>query len=133
MEMPGDAFPVDVHVQRFAISTGIIRCAGKVVNEHAEQVLRKLLCELCFEEGWSSLELSHAIWFLGNRLCSGCYRDSSPEAFCPVYGQCGGSISTLTYFRKGTWDFDALRHRKGGDRKFSVDLSNASLFSITGG
>lgn len=127
MEMPTDAFPVDVHVQRFAISTGIIRCTGKVVNEHAEQVLRKLLCELCLEEGWSALELSHAIWFLGNRLCSGCYRNKAVPVLCPVYDQCDGSISTLTYFKKGFWDFDASRYRKGGERKFT-DLSGTPLF-----
>lgn len=127
MKMPPDAFPVDVHVQRFAISTGIIRCAGTVVNEHVEPVLRKLLCELCLEKGWSALELSHAIWFLGNRLCSGCYRNKAMLMLCPVYSQCGGSISTLTYTRKGTWDFDAPRHRKGGERKF-IDLSGTPLF-----
>ncbi len=133
MKMPPDAFPVDVHVQRFAISTGIIRCTGNVVNEHVEQVLRKLLCGFCLEEGWSPLELSHAIWFLGNRLCSGCYRNKTVPMLCPVHGQCGGSISTLKYFKKGLWDFDAPRHRKGGELKFVADLSDAPLFTITGG
>ncbi len=137
MEMPSDAFPVDVHVQRFAISTGIIQCAGRVLNEHAEQVLRKLLCGLCFEEGWSSLELSHAIWFLGSRLCSSCYRNKAIPMLCPVHDQCGGSISTLKYFQKGIWDFDAQRHRKGGSLIFCLreNIDHAaipSLFSVAG-
>ncbi|MHB8660801.1 MAG: hypothetical protein ACYC75_02600 [Minisyncoccota bacterium] len=118
--MPEDAFPVDVHVQRFAISTGIIRSSGRIASEKVEKVLRPLLCKIIFEEGWSALELSHAIWFQGGRLCNGCYRNSVSELLCPSYNQCDGSISTTSYFRKGVWDFDAARHRKGGDRNFTL-------------
>ncbi len=132
MQMPEDAFPVDVHVQRFAISTGIIQGSGKVTNEDVEKVLRPLLCAVVREEGWSALELSHAIWFLGNRLCKGCYQKRAAEFLCPAYGYCGGSISTKPYFRHGVWDFDALRHRKGGDRDFIL-FENAPLFTVSGG
>lgn len=114
MQMPEDAFPVDVHVQRFAISTGILRSEGKVLNDTVEKALRPLICGIIRERGWSALELSHAIWLLGKHLCSGCYRSALPKHLCPSYESCGGSISTLLYFRKGTWDFDAVRHVKGG-------------------
>ena len=124
MEMPVDAFPVDVHVQRFAISNGIIKSSGKVLNEEVERILRPLLCEIVLEKGWSALEMSHAIWFLGNRLCSGCYRDSIPKILCPSYGHCGGSISTITYFRRGFWDLGVERHRKGGSSNFALPESS---------
>ncbi len=117
MQMPKDAFPVDVHVQRFLISTGIITSVGTVTNEEVERVVRPFLCRLCREEGIPALELSHAIWFLGNRCCSGCYRNKAVKQLCPSYADCGGSISTLTYMKKGLWDFDAPRHRRGGERE----------------
>ncbi len=101
IRIPEDAFPVDAHVQCFAISTGIISGCGKALNEDVEKALRPFLCQIVLEEGWSALELSHAIWFLGNRLCSGCYCSVVPQVFCPSYGHCEGSISTTTYFRRG--------------------------------
>lgn len=130
LRMPEDAFPVDVHVQRFAISTGIMKSSGIVTNEVAERMLRPFLCRVVYEEGWSALELSHAIWFLGSRLCKGCYRSSVSKLLCPVYDQCGGSISTTMYFRKGLWDFSADRHRKGGSSDFA--LPNSSPLFLQG-
>jgi endonuclease III len=123
MPMPQDAFPVDVHVQRFAISAGILRGGAAALNEKVEKVLRPLLCSIAIEEGWEALELSHAIWFLGNRLCSGCYRNKVARVLCPVYDECGGGASTRTYFRNGFWGFDADRHRKGGCLTFRLPSS----------
>lgn len=118
MTMPRDAFPVDVHAQRFAISTGIAHSSSSVTNEQMEKVLRPLLCEICAEERWRPLELSHAVWFLGNRCCNGCYDNAAMEFLCPAYAECGGSISTLSYMRRGIWNMTAPRHRKGGARTF---------------
>lgn len=129
MRMPEDAFPVDMHVQRFAISTGIVRGTGKVLNETLEKVLRPFLCKVVFVEGWSALELAHAIWFLGNRLCRGCCRNRTVELSCPCYGECGGAISTTSYSRRGFWDFDAPRHRKGSEKRFVLPES-VPLFSV---
>jgi endonuclease III len=127
MQMPEDAFPVDVHVQRLMIATGVLGGTGRLVNEDAEKILRPLICTIALEEGWSALELAHAIWFLGNRLCTGCYRTAIPKTLCPTYDQCGGCPSTHLYFHKGLWDLDARRHRKGGDRTFALP-EDASLF-----
>lgn len=124
MVMPRDAFPVDVHVQRFAISTGIVAAEESVTNEEVEKRLRPLLCEICMEEGWKPLELSHTLWFLGNRCCSGCYANAATELLCPAYAQCGGPISTLSYARRGMWDMTAARYRKGGTRPFSLPSAN---------
>lgn len=128
MTMPRDAFPVDVHVQRFAISTGIITTnAPSVTSEQMERKLRPLFCEICVEEKWKPLELSHAVWFLGNRNCTGCYKNSAAEFLCPAYAWCGGPILTLPYSRRGKWEMTAPRYRKGGTRPFSFP-STAPLF-----
>lgn len=129
MPMPEDAFPVDVHVQRFLISTGVISGTGKVQSETVERIARKLLCRLCREMGIPVLELSHAIWFLGNRCCNGCYRNKAIPDLCPSYGDCGGSISTLTYAKR-FWDLDAPRHRKGGARQLR-EFEELPLFALT--
>jgi len=124
MQMPGDAFPVDVHVQRFSISTGIVTAKTPTVRNYAiEMALRPFLCNLCMEEGWEPLALSHALWFLGNKCCSGCCRNVAAKLLCPSYEMCGGAIPTHTYFRKGFWNLDATRHRKGGDCSFSIPQS----------
>ena len=127
LTMPPDAFPVDVHVQRFVISTKIVTANAPATNEQVERVLRPLLCEVCVEEGWKPLELSHALWFLGNRCCNGCYNNAATEFLCPAYAKCGGSISTLPYSRRGIWEITEPRHRKGGTRMFSLP-SNTPLF-----
>lgn len=127
MEAPPDAFPVDVHGQRFALSTNIARaCSSVVTNEHMESVLRPLFCEICAEEGWKTLELAHAIWFLGNQCCNGCYRNAAMEFICPAYAECDGSISTLSYMRRGFWDTMEPWHRKGGEYPFSLPPLHAS-------
>lgn len=118
MAMPRDAFPVDVHVQRFLISTGILKGVGIATNEEVERIARPFLCRICQLDGIPALELSHAIWFLGNRVCRSCCRNNAALALCPAYRQCGGAISTFPYTRKGIWEFDASRHRKGGAIQF---------------
>lgn len=127
MEMPPDAFPVDVHVQRFAISTGIITGTGEIINEEVEQILRPLLCRVVQSLDIPALEVSHAIWFLGNRCCSGCYRNPAVPILCSAYEQCGGAISSLSYFKRGRWDLGASRHRKGGERPL-IQLEDSPLF-----
>ena len=130
--MPPDAFPVDVHVQRFCISTGIVTGKGRrVINEELEYKLRPLLCEICSEEGLERTNLSHALWLLGSNGCNGCHRRTEMRFLCPVYEECGGSISTKTYFRRGFWNLDlsnATRHRKGGTLVYTLPTS-VPLFS----
>ena len=118
--MPKDAFPVDVHVQRFCIATGIIEAQGKIHTQNVEKALRPLLCRIVNQRGWSALELSHAIWLLGNRQCTGCHRNGESQLLCPVYRECGGPPNTRPYFKKGAWDFDSPRLRKGGEKTFRI-------------
>ncbi|HEC93751.1 MAG TPA: hypothetical protein ENI56_00015 [Candidatus Kaiserbacteria bacterium] len=124
MQIPGDAFPVDVHVQRFAISTGIVTAETPTVRSYEiERVLRPFLCNMCMEEGWKPLDLSHALWFLGNKCCSGCCRNAVAKLLCPSYEMCGGAVSTHSYFRQGRWDLTSPRYRRGGDCSFSLPPS----------
>jgi endonuclease III len=126
--MPTDAFPVDVHVQRFALSTGILKIEKKTSNTHLERILRPLLANICHERGWSVVEVSHAIWFLGNRLCTGCARSSLAEVFCPSRSFCGGPFETKEYFTRGAWDHTA-QSPVGSLRQFGLPLIEAGLFS----
>lgn len=128
IEMPRDAFPVDVHVQRFALSTGILKITKKTPNSHLERVLRPLLTSICNERNWPVVEVSHAIWFLGNKLCTGCARSSLAEVFCPARTFCGGPFETKGYFTQGMWDH-AAQSPVGNQRTFGFPSADMNLFS----
>lgn len=117
--LPEDAFPVDVHGQRFALSTGILACQQPIRSELIERKLRYLYAKICREQGWSVVEMSHAIWFLGNQLCTNCPKDSVAENYCPVYKNCGGAVKSRGYFTRGIWNQED-RYPKSGQRKFGV-------------
>jgi len=126
IQLPKDAFPVDVHVQRFALSTGIVTTKEKISSTALEKILRPLLSTICHEEDWPILEVAHALWFLGNRLCTGCSRNSESAFFCPAYAACKGPVNTWGYFKKGAWD-QGDRYPRGGDRPFGIS-ENTPLF-----
>lgn len=130
--MPADAFPIDVHVQRFALSTGIVESKGKVRNAELEKILRPLFSQIAQEEGWPVMEVAHAIWFLGNRHCTGCSRNAVAEHYCSVYDLCGGAVPSRSYFKKGLWDLSLERYRKGGQLIFGLP-EDAPLFLERGG
>lgn len=119
-KLPENTFPIDLHVQRIALATGIIRGEGNVRNDMLENVLRELFSQIAKEEGWDVLELAHALWFLGNRLCTGCNKSSKALHFCPIYEECRGAIPTRSYFKKGLWELNAQRLRKGGENQFRL-------------
>jgi endonuclease III len=113
--MPADAMPVDVHLQRFALETGIVRYEGtkRLTNEMLERQVRKLYCDICNENGWSNEDFSHAIWFLSKRLCSSCHRKKIAQTLCPTFDFCLGSVPSNSYFRKGIWIIEH-RQKNGG-------------------
>jgi endonuclease III len=115
MLMPEDAMPVDVHLQRFALETGIIRYEGmkRLTNEILECQARKLYCDICNENDWSHEDFSHAIWFLSKRLCSSCHRKKIAQTLCPTFGLCLGSVPSNSYFREGIWIIEH-RQKNGG-------------------
>lgn len=115
MRMPPDAFPVDVHVQRFVISTGIVKGRGELPSTRLEQIARPLLCRVSRQLAISPIELSHDIWFLGHHRCTDCYRSRDIPDLCPVYDWCGGAIDTWAYYHKGKWFLDEQRRPRGGD------------------
>lgn len=111
MSMPEDAMPVDVHLQRFALETGIIRYEGtkRLTNEMVERPARALYCHICNENRWTHVDFSHAIWFLSKRLCSSCHRKKIAQTLCPIFDLCLGSIASASYFRRGVWE---IKHRQ---------------------
>lgn len=133
MDAVPDAFPVDVHVQRFALALGLVslKRIDPILNETLEQILRPALSELCREEGWSRIALSHAIWFRGNRGCTNCSRTLHAELSCPVYVDCGGVLASKSYFRMGLWLPEAGPLPKGGSAKF-ISFEDKPLFLGTG-
>ena len=115
IKMPQDAFPVDVHVMRFVISTGIVRGTGVIENQRLGQIVRVLLCRVVKRLKISAIDASHAIWFRGNQGCTQCPRVRAMPMLCPVYNDCGGAIRTLSSREDGVWQLDDLRYRRGGD------------------
>lgn len=108
------AFPVDVHIQRICISTGIVSGKGVIDSASVGEYLRPRLYELCVREGWDRSDLAHALWFNGNELCNGCSTSRNSVSLCAVYNDCSGGLNTRQYGREGKWDFDQVRQRKGG-------------------
>lgn len=100
-----DAFPCDLHVQNQCISLGIVKANNEIVDAYRlADFLRVNLSGLCNDLGFSALDLSHAMWFLGNRLCINCNRKRRlSEVLCPIMGYCNGRLSTWMYRKKGKW------------------------------
>lgn len=100
-----DAFPCDLHVQNQCISLGLVKAESNMIDAYKlADFLRINLSDLCNKNGVSALDLSHAMWFLGNRICIECNRKRRiSERLCPIMDCCGGRISTLMYRKKGKW------------------------------
>jgi endonuclease III len=111
-EVPG-AFPVDLHVQRICISTGIVQSTGRVHATYLAEFLRPRLYALCNKLGIRPFDLAHALWFLGNRVCTRCRDVEGLASVCPAMTQCDGAIPSHLYGNKGLWDFSLPRHQKG--------------------
>jgi len=101
-----DAFPCDVHVQNQCLGLGIAKSTEKRfrTTDFAE-FLRRETSVVCEEQEFKPLLLSHAMWFLGNRVCVLCRKKRNRAKFlCPVFAFCSGRVSTKLYRRKGEWD-----------------------------
>ena len=115
IKMPSDAFPVDVHVMRFVISTGIVRGTGVIENQKLGSIVRPLLCRVVKRLKVSAIDVSYAIWFRGNSGCTRCPKVRAMPMLCPVYNDCGGAIQTIPSREDGVWRLGDLRYRRGGD------------------
>jgi endonuclease III len=131
IKMPKDAFPVDVHVMRFVISTGIVRGTGVIENQKLGSIVRPLLCRVVQRLGISAIDASHAIWFLGNQGCTRCYKVKAMPKICPVYNDCGGAIQTLPSREDGVWQLDDLRYRRGGDMARVLPVFESTPLFVT--
>lgn len=129
-EMPG-AFPADLHVQRICISLGIVEGSGIVYAAKLAEFLRPRIYDICRRLSMRPVDLSHALWFLGNRVCTRCPLVEGIEHVCPIVRHCGGAIPSLIYSRKGKWDLDTPRLPKGNgqqkNRQSSVFEHNSQV------
>lgn len=101
-----DAFPCDIHVQAQCIGLNIAKSDKNLFrSDPFAEFLRRNISIICRNKNISALDLSHALWFLGNRLCMYCKKKRAvSEKFCPIFKYCSGRISTALYRRKGMWD-----------------------------
>lgn len=115
-----DALPIDVHVQRFFLANDLITITAPVNNVRMEDTIRPYLTELCEKWKASRVDMAHALWLLGNRICTQCHRNTDAELLCPAYASCKGAPETRTYFVEGIWRPGFVRLRKGGDRVMKI-------------
>lgn len=115
-EMPDDAFPVDMHVQRLFIQYGALTKSGAVGNDMMEMILRPFNCEVARRYTLDKYHQSHAMWQLGRSSCTECYRKRGNELLCPIAVQCSGNVNAHDYFKLGEWPEEDDVMRKGFDR-----------------
>ncbi|MBI5004573.1 MAG: hypothetical protein HZC04_00075 [Candidatus Lloydbacteria bacterium] len=109
-----EVFPVDLHVQRIFLSLDLAAFNTRWVDAVTlAEYIRKEISSLCEREKIYVVELSHALWFLGNRLCGNCQRISDIALKCPLYGWCGGAFASEPYRLRGEWDKSYGRKQKG--------------------
>lgn len=109
-----EAFPVDLHVQRIFLSLGLVSFNREWIDAVTlSEFIRKKISALCEQEKMHVVELSHALWFLGNRLCGNCQRISDIPLQCPLFKLCGGALSSVPYRFWGEWDMRYGRKTKG--------------------
>lgn len=106
------AFPVDIHVQAECMGMNLVTTEQETVNSTLlAEFLRIRIFEICEEKGFRPLDLSHAMWFLGNRICQFCHKKrAQSEHLCPVFKYCSGRVSTELYRTRGKWDMNG-KHR----------------------
>lgn len=102
------SFPVDIHVQAECIGLSLVEIKKEVVNSTPlAEFLRVNISKICEEQKFKPLDLSHAMWFLGNRVCQFCHkRRAQSEYFCPVFKYCSGRVSTELYRTRGKWNMN---------------------------
>ncbi|HEC30770.1 MAG TPA: hypothetical protein ENI66_02020 [Candidatus Yonathbacteria bacterium] len=114
IEPVSDAIPVDVHLQRICLSTGIVTTdVGKFGDTVLAEFLRKELTRFCRVNNIAPVDISHAMWFLGSKSCSKCNRVRGLKYHCPVFSLCTGSPPTKPYWRKGHWRTDLGSNARG--------------------
>lgn len=119
-EMPNDAFPVDMHVQRLFIQYGALTKIGPAGNEVMEMLLRPFNCEVARQYELDKLHQSHSMWQLGRSSCTECYRKRGNEILCPIAMECMGNVNAHKYFKEGLWPEKDDVMRKGFDRQLRI-------------
>jgi hypothetical protein len=126
--MPDDAFAVDVHVQRFFMQTGVLTTSKTVYAGMLERILRPYLCGFASRFSKNKVDLAHALWQNGAKMCDVCSRQKGASVLCPVEPLCFGPIDTASYSAKSQWEFPLVFRPKYERRPFATP--ETSLFEI---
>lgn len=131
--LPDNTFPIDLHAQRFALAQGIVKTGENtsISNSLLESHLRRLFYYIATQEGFEVLELAHALWLLGNGMCTRCSRTAGARDYCPVFESCGGGLPTRAYFTHGKWQVEEARYRRGGDNSLRIPEGPLTRFFET--
>lgn len=105
------AIPVDEHLQRICLTTGVLECFAEEGESPPDVIradliasfLRHELSEFSYSNGLSINDKAHALWFLGSQGCSNCSRLKTLELICPVHDLCSGGLDTEEYTNKRIW------------------------------
>lgn len=115
LPFPKDAFAVDVHVIFQMYQTGAVVLHERVSNTILAEVIREMICEICFEEGYDKPTLSNALWLNGSLGCNGCSSNSAAPKLCSLWTLCAGRYATDNYHHNGTIDPNDPLFPKGGE------------------
>jgi endonuclease III len=123
-DLPEDAFPVDVHVQRLFIQSGALALSGDISNARMEKMLRPFISGVARKFSLNKVTISHALWLLGSLGCNGCRSNKAAHLTCPIFTACSGPQDTARYFAQGKWCPSDVPMNKGGVAIFRIPLTN---------
>jgi hypothetical protein len=121
LPFPKDAFAVDVHVIFQMYQAGAVIIHKRISNTVLAEVIREMICEICFEEGFDKPKLSNALWLNGSFGCDGCSGNAAAPHLCSIWSLCAGRYATDNYHHNGIIDPKDPLFPKGGEwPKFGV-------------
>lgn len=92
IDVPEGTFPADLHAIALCEAWGITRYQPETTGTHVAVKIRPKIYSVCKALGVSPVELSHAVWILGQSLCPKCYSKPENAILCPMYEGCKGRL-----------------------------------------
>lgn len=88
--------PVDFHLCRIAIQTGILDPQVEIARGVlANEIFVPIIKHLCKKNGWSPAAVSEALWVIGSQGCTPDQKAFAPYNTCPLKEECIGAIRKL--------------------------------------
>lgn len=92
ISVPEGTFPADIHVIALCEAWGVTKYEPDTTGAHIAMRIRPRIYGVCKELNISPVELSHAIWILGQSLCPRCHAKPENTVLCPEYEKCQGRL-----------------------------------------